>query len=93
VEQKAIMQDEGKQPSPKDPVLERALSHPKRLAMLGYLMEQRGTGTDEEELVEALDLSPPRVKYHLLVLQSADLIAHVDDLEQGRYIAAASAGL
>jgi DNA-binding transcriptional ArsR family regulator len=85
------MQDKGKQPSPKDPVLERALSHPKRLAMLGYLTEKRETGTDEEELVEALDLSAPRVKYHLLVLRGAALIAHVDDREQG-YIAAASAG-
>ncbi|MFL5901039.1 MAG: winged helix-turn-helix domain-containing protein [Solirubrobacterales bacterium] len=95
VEQKALMQDEGKQPQT-DPVRERALSHPKRLAMLGYLMEKRGTGTEEEELVEVLDLPAPRVKYHLTVLQSADLIAHVDDLEQGtasRYIAAASAGL
>ncbi len=88
------MQDEGKPQT--DPVLERALSHPKRLEMLGYLMQKKGTVTDEAELVEALDLSTPRVKYHLLVLQSADLIAHVDVLEQGttsRYIAAASAGL
>jgi len=89
------MQGEGKQPQT-DPVLERALSHPKRLEMLGYLMQKKGTGTDEAELVEALDLSALRVKYHLAILQSADLIAHVDDLEQGtasRYIAAASAGL
>jgi len=85
------MQDEGKQPSPKDPVLERALSHPKRLAMLGYLMEKRGTGTEEEELVEALGLPASRVKYHLSVLQGADLIAHADP-EQARYVAAASAG-
>jgi|GEM_PF-1052707 len=88
------MQGEGKRPQT-DPVFERALSHPKRLDMLGYLMQKNGTGTDEAELVEALDLSAPRVKYHLLVLQSADLIAHVDDLEgtANRYIAAASAGL
>jgi DNA-binding transcriptional ArsR family regulator len=92
VEQKAIMQDKGKQPQA-DSVLERALSHPKRLAMLGYLAEKQGTGTDEEELVGALDLSPPGVKYHLLVLQGAGLIAHVDDLGQSRYIAAAAAGL
>lgn len=95
VEQKAIMQDEGKHPQA-DPVLEQALSHPTRLALLNYLMERRETGTDEEELVEVLDLSASRVKYHLLVLRSADLIAHVDDLEQGtssRYIVAASAGL
>jgi DNA-binding transcriptional ArsR family regulator len=93
VEQKAIMQGEGKQPSPKDPVLERALSHPKRLSMLGYLMEKRGAGTDKEELAEALDLSSPRVKYHLSVLRGADLIAHIDGRGQDRYIAAAAAGL
>jgi DNA-binding transcriptional ArsR family regulator len=92
VEQKTIMQGEGKQPQA-DPVLEQALSHPKRLEILGYLVQKKGTGTDEAELVEALDLSAPRVKYHLLILQNADLIAHVDDLAQGRYIAAASAGL
>lgn len=92
VEQKAIMQGKGKH-SQTDPVLERALSHPKRLEMLGYLRQKRGMGTDEAELVEALELSAPKVGYHLLVLQSANLIAHVDDLEQGRYIATASAGL
>jgi DNA-binding transcriptional ArsR family regulator len=90
VEQKAIMQGEGKQPSPKDPVLGRALSHPKRLAILGYLMEKRGTVTEEEALVEVLDLPAPRVKYHLSVLQGADLIAPADDPAQG-YIATASA--
>jgi DNA-binding transcriptional ArsR family regulator len=89
------VQGESKQPRPKDPVLERALSHPKRLAMFGYLMEKRGTGT-EEELVEALDLPAPRVKYHLLVLRGADLIAHIEVQGRGtadRYIATASAGL
>jgi DNA-binding transcriptional ArsR family regulator len=85
------MRDESKQP-PTDSVIKRALSHPKRLEILGYL-RQKGTGTDEAELVTALDLTAPRVKYHLSVLQSAGLIARVDDLEQGRYIAAASAGL
>ncbi len=92
VEQKALMQDDGKHPQT-DPVLEQARSHPKRLEMLRYLVQKKGTGTDEAELVEALDLSAPRVKYHLLVLRSADLIAHADDPEQCRYIAAASAGL
>lgn len=88
------MQDEGKQHQT-DPVLERALSHPKRLEMLGYLAQKKGEGTDEAELVEALDLSTPRVKYHLLVLSSAGLIAHLEDQELGAagYIATASAGL
>jgi len=91
VEQKAIMQDEGKQSSPTDSALKQALSHPRRLDMLGYLMRKRGTRTDEAELVEALDLPAPKVKYHLVILQGADLIAHTDDPTQG-YIAAASAG-
>jgi DNA-binding transcriptional ArsR family regulator len=84
------MRDESKQP-PTSPVIKRALSHPKRLEMLGYL-RQKGTGTDEAELVTALGLDAPRVKYHLSVLQSAGLIAHIDDRKQettGRYVAAA----
>jgi DNA-binding transcriptional ArsR family regulator len=91
VEQKAIMRDEDKHPQA-DPVLEQALSHPKRQKRLGYLMQKRKTGTDEAELIEALNLSASRVKYHLSVLQGADLIAHADDSAQG-YVAAASASL
>jgi DNA-binding transcriptional ArsR family regulator len=71
-------------------VIKRALSHPKRLEMLGYL-RQKGTVT-EAELIAALDLAGPRVKYHLLVLQSASLIAHVEGRERettDRYVAAA----
>jgi DNA-binding transcriptional ArsR family regulator len=83
------MQDDGKQPQ-MDPVLERALSHPKRLDMLGFLTHKGGAGADEEELAEVLDLSAPRVKYHLSVLLGADLIARADDPAQG-YIATASA--
>jgi DNA-binding transcriptional ArsR family regulator len=63
--------------------------------MLGYLVEKKGVGTDEGELAEALDLSASSARYHLLVLGSVDLIAHVDDRKQGtddRYVAAASAG-
>jgi DNA-binding transcriptional ArsR family regulator len=86
------MQDEGKHPQA-DPVLKRALSHPRRLEVLDYLMQKKEAGTGEAELAEALDLSSPRVGYHLLVLQNADLIVPVADREQGRYIAAASAGL
>jgi DNA-binding transcriptional ArsR family regulator len=74
-----------------DPVREGALSHPKRLEMLGYLKQQK-TGADEEKLVEALGLPASRVKYHLSVLQSADLIAPVSDRDQGRYVVASSAG-
>lgn len=88
--------DETNQQLPKmDPLLQRALSHPKRLAMLGYLMQKRNEGTDEDELADVLDLSLGKVKYHLQVLYEADLIAHAEGRESTgaeRYIAAASAG-
>lgn len=74
------MQDQGKQPKPES-AIEQALGHPKRLEILGHL-KQRGEA-DEAELVEALDLSPPRVRYHLLVLQSADLVVCARDPDQG----------
>jgi DNA-binding transcriptional ArsR family regulator len=93
VEQKAIMHDEGKQSNPSGSALKRALSHPRRLEILDCLMQKKGVGTDEADLAEALDLSAPRVRYHLSVLQSADLISLVSDQEQDRYIAAASASL
>jgi DNA-binding MarR family transcriptional regulator len=88
--------DETNEQLPKmDPLLQRALSHPRRMAMLGYLMQKRDAGTGEAELADALDLSLAKVKYHLLVLCEADLIAHVEDRESTaaeRYIAAAAAG-
>jgi len=90
-----LMQGESKQPQT-DSALKQALSHPRRLEMLGYLAQKKGTGTDEAELVEALDLSASRVRYHLLVLSSAGLIAHLEGREQGRtdrYVAASSAGV
>lgn len=83
------MQDESKQP-PTNPVIKRALSHPKRLEMLGYLTGKEG-GTEEDELADALGLTPPLVKYHLGVLQSADLVAYVEGSARraaGRYIVA-----
>lgn len=88
--------DKANQQLPKmDPLLQRALSHPRRLAMLGYLMQKRSEGTEEAELADALDLAPAKVRYHLKVLCEADLIAHTEDREPAtaaRYIAAASAG-
>lgn len=84
------VQDQGKQPNQAEPAIKRALGHPKRLAIFEYLT-QKG-GADEGELVEALDLPAPRLKYHLLVLESADLIAHVEERGRGsagRYVAAA----
>jgi DNA-binding transcriptional ArsR family regulator len=83
------MQAKGK---PTNSALRQALSHPRRIEILVYLTK-KGTGTDEAELAEAFDLPVPRVKYHLLVLQGANWITPADDLEQGRYIAAASAGM
>ena len=84
------MQDQSKQPKPAEPAIKRALGHPKRLEILGYLT-QKG-GADEGELVEALDLSAPRLGYHLSVLGNADLIVHLEERERGaagRYVAAA----
>lgn len=90
------MADASNQPAPQiDPLIRRALSHPKRTAMLGYLMQKRGRGTEEAELADALGLSMVRVRYHLTVLRDADLISDVGDRGPGtaeRYIAAASAG-
>ena len=77
---------------------ERALSHPRRVEILDYLMRKgNGTGTRQTELVRALDLSEIELKYHLLVLDDAELIAQVEG--RGRrgpersYNAAASADL
>ena len=90
------MQGTSKQPNSSEPTIKRALGHPKRVEMLGCLM-QKGAGMDEGELAEALGLTFPLVKYHLMVLHSADLVAQVDDGETGNsgrsYIAAASAGM
>ena len=87
--------DEASEHPPKGPLLQRALSHPRRTAMLGYLMRKRDGGTDEVELAGALGLSVPGARYHLRVLHDADLIADVGDRRPGttgRYIVAASTG-
>jgi predicted transcriptional regulator len=56
--------------------LKRALSHPKRTEIFGYILTQESkAGTGEAELIEMFGLSPARLKYHLTVLHSADLIA------------------
>ncbi len=83
------MQGQGKQSSHEETVLKRAVRHPKRLELLGYLASRKG-GT-EGELAEALGLTLPRVTYHLGVLRSADLVAQVEDAEPGtagRYVVA-----
>lgn len=78
-----------------DAQIQRALAHPQRMAVLGYLRQKRGEeGTDEAELADSLDLTTAKVKYHLLVLCGAALTSHVDDLvpgATGRFIAAALA--
>jgi len=84
------VQDQGKQPNQTEPALKQALGHPKRLEIFDYLT-QKG-GADGAELVEALDLPASRVKYHLSVLQGADLIAYAEERGRGstnRYVAAA----
>ena len=62
--------------------LKQAVGHPGRQEILGYLAGNK-TGIDEVELAEALGLNPPLVKYHLRVLQSADLVAPVKNSEPG----------
>ncbi len=57
-------------------------------SLLGFLAGNK-TGTEEIELAEALGLTPPLVRYHLEVLQSADLVAHVEGSEPtDRYVVA-----
>lgn len=87
------MQDQGKQPNQAEPAVRRALAHAKRLAIFEYLAQKGRAG--EAELVEALDLTAPTVKYHLSVLHDVDLIVQVEDgdHEQRSYIAATSSGL
>ncbi|HEY7950820.1 MAG TPA: helix-turn-helix domain-containing protein [Solirubrobacterales bacterium] len=88
------MQDQGKQPDKAELALKRALEHPKRLEIFGYLIQK--DGADEAKLVEALDLTVPKVKYHLTVLHDAGLIVQVeggDHGQAGRSYVAASAGL
>jgi DNA-binding transcriptional ArsR family regulator len=63
-----------------DTVLKRAIRHPKRLEILGFLAGSE-TGCDESALAKALGEPPARLRYHLKVLQSADLVAHVGDGE------------
>lgn len=65
-----------------EPALKRALSHPKRLAIFEYLAQK--SRADEVELVEALDLTAPRAKYHLSVLLDAGLIVQVEGGDHGK---------
>jgi DNA-binding transcriptional ArsR family regulator len=58
-----------------DAQTQRALAHPKRAEILGYLMQKKGgRGADENDLADSLGLSTVKVKYHLAVLRDADLI-------------------
>ena len=76
------MQGKSKESSPQETVLKRAVSHPKRLEMLGYLAGKK-TGIDQVELAKALGLSLPLVQYHLGVLHCADMVTPVEDSESG----------
>lgn len=76
------MQGQSKESSFQDSVLKQAVSHPKRLEVLGYLAGKK-TGIDQIKLAEALDLNISLVKYHLGVLCSVDLVAHVEGSEPG----------
>lgn len=76
------MQGQSKQPNPSEPAIRRALGHPKRLEIFGYLT-QKG-GADEAELVGTLGLTAPVVSYHLEVLRDADLIVRVEGGDHGQ---------
>jgi DNA-binding transcriptional ArsR family regulator len=83
------MRNGSKQP-PDDTTLKRAIRHPKRLELLGYLAGNK-TGMERVELAEVLGSTLPLVNYHLRVLQGADLVTHVEDSESGtthRYVVA-----
>ena len=90
-----LMQDESNRPPEMDAQLKRALSHPRRQEVFSYIMKKGdGTRTDEREIADALGLTVPKVKYHLMVLHDADLIAIDEGQGQGEtersFIASAS---
>jgi DNA-binding transcriptional ArsR family regulator len=81
-----------------DVQIKRALAHPRRLEIFGYLVQKMGAGergASEFELAVALGMAGAKVKYHLTVLRDADLISHTDDFIPGapdRYMAVVPAG-
>lgn len=81
-----------------DVQIKKALGHPKRTEILGYLMQTMGVaeqGADEVELADALGMTSAKVRYHLTVLCDADLISRTDDSKPGipdRYIACSPSG-
>jgi predicted ArsR family transcriptional regulator len=79
-----------------DTQTQRALAHPRRTEILGYLIQKQGEGgTDESELADSLGLTTAKAKYHLTVLCDADLISHTFARDLGateRYVAGVSAG-
>ena len=75
-------------------LLKRALSHPDRREILGYLMGS-AEETSTSELADALDLDAAKVSYHLKVLRDADLVMQAEEAQgQGErtYLAAGMAG-
>ena len=63
----------------------QALSHAERYEMLTRITEA-GVGMNAAELAEALGLTVAKVRYHLLILRRADLVAPTDDADE-RYVA------
>lgn len=82
------MNDEAKQPTKMDPFVQQARSHPRRVAMLGYLIDKRAEATHEAELAGALALSTPIVRYHLFVLRAAGLVTCLRAGAAENYVAA-----
>lgn len=79
-------------PRQTDPSLKRALSHPKRREILGYLMGKRDrAGTSERELADAFGLAVSQAAYHLWVLRDVDLIVTLDGLGESEPLYTATA--
>lgn len=75
-----------------DAQVRQALSHSRRRAILGCIMQANDRGVGERELAETLGLAASTVKYHVGVLCSTDLIMRVDIREPNpcSYVAVAS---
>jgi predicted transcriptional regulator len=64
-----------------DPVLKGALSHARRIEILGHLMHQANTASTKK-VARALNISLHQAAYHLTVLHNADLIARVKTAQE-----------
>jgi DNA-binding transcriptional ArsR family regulator len=66
----------------RDPALMRALAHPARLAIMGYL--GTGAAATATECAEIVDLSPSATSYHLRALAKVGLVQEAPSRGDGR---------